>query len=75
MYIMTRMLEPNVGTGREDVIRASMGLTEEDFLQVRESTWRVSFLEIGHQGLRKRLYLHRLTFTFWLSRWCGDNFY
>jgi nucleoside-triphosphatase THEP1 len=64
MYVMTRMLEPNVGTGREDVIRASMGLTEDDFLQVRESTWRVSFLEIGHQGLRKRLYLHRLTFTF-----------
>jgi|GEM_PF-5268493 len=64
MYIMTRMLEPNIGTGREDVIRSSMGLTEEDFLQVRESSWRVSFLEIGHQGLRKRLYLHRLTFTF-----------
>jgi hypothetical protein len=62
--MLARMLEPNVGTGREDVIRASMGLTEDDFLQVRESTWRVSFLEIGHQGLRKRLYLHRLTFTF-----------
>lgn len=64
MYITTRMLEPNIGTGREDVIRISMGLTEEDFLQVRESTWRVLFLEIGHQGLRKRFYLHRLTFTF-----------
>lgn len=64
IYIMTRMLEPNIGTGREDVIRSSLELTEDEFFQVRDSTWRVSFLEIGHQGLRKRLYLHRLTFTF-----------
>lgn len=64
MSLMTQMLEPNEGTGRPDAIRSSLKLTEEEFIQVRENTWRVSFLDIGHRGLTKRFYLHRLTFTF-----------
>ena len=57
------LFEPNVGTGREEIIKSSIGLTESELSQARDSTWRISFLEIG-QGLRKRYYLHRLTFTF-----------
>jgi hypothetical protein len=58
------LFEPNIGTSREEIVRYSIGITEQELAQARDNTWRVSFLELGQQGLRKRFYLHRLTFTF-----------
>ncbi|XZN96728.1 MAG: NB-ARC domain-containing protein [Microcoleus sp.] len=57
------LFEPNIGTKREEIIKSSIRLTEAEFIQARDSTWRISFLEIG-QEVKKRYYLHRLTFTF-----------
>lgn len=58
------LFEPNIGTSREEIVKYSIGISEQELAQARDNTWRVSFLEIGSQGLRKRFYLHRLTYTF-----------
>lgn len=67
MYLMSTVLEPNVGTAREKGLRDAMRLNQNEFAVLRDNNWRISFLEIGHQKLQKRLYLHRLTFSFFSS--------
>ena len=67
MYLMSKTLEPNVGTAREKGLQEAMRLNQSEFASLRDNNWRISFLEIGHQKLQKRLYLHRLTFSFFSS--------
>lgn len=55
--------EPNIGS-KYDLIISSIGLSEEEFKQVVDNTWRISFLEIGKQGLKRKYYQHRLSYTF-----------
>ena len=71
MYLMSRMFEPNIGTGEVKLIQAAMKLNSQEFLSVQNKNWRISFLEIGAPSLnisgRKRIYLHRLTFSLFSS--------
>lgn len=67
MYLMSKALEPNIGTARQGGLRDAMRLDQPSFAKLRDNNWRISFLEIGHRKLQKRLYLHRLTFSFFSS--------
>ncbi len=71
MFLMSRMFEPNIGTGEVGIVQSAMGLNAQEFLKVQNNNWKISFLEIGQPSFKvnekRRLYLHQLTFSLFSS--------
>lgn len=57
------LFEPNIGS-RHQQIMSSIDLKNEEFRQAVDSTWKVSFLEIGQKERNKSYYIHRLSYLF-----------
>lgn len=57
------LFEPNIGS-RHQQIMSSLDLKNEEFRQAVDSTWKVSFLEIGQKERSKSYYMHRLSYLF-----------
>jgi hypothetical protein len=66
--------EPNIGS-QDSLIMSFMGFSLEQFRQVVNSTWKVSFLEISEGGPEKTYYLHRLSYEFFrgVKDFLGSN--
>lgn len=57
------LFEPSIGSKYNEIM-STIRLSNEEFRLVVDSTWKVSFLEIGQIDSRKTYYLHRLSYTF-----------
>ena len=57
------LFEPNIGS-KDNRIMSTISLSNEEFRQAVNSTWKVSFLEISKRGSSKTYYLHRLSYNF-----------
>lgn len=60
------LFEPNIGS-KDNRIMSTISLSNEEFKQVVNSTWKVSFLEISKRGSSKTYYLHRLSYNFFCA--------
>lgn len=65
MFGMT-LFEPNVGSNAKRIM-STISLNNEEFRQVINKTWKVSFLEIGRGDSSKTYYQHRLSYTFFFA--------
>ncbi|NJM72234.1 MAG: AAA family ATPase [Scytonema sp. RU_4_4] len=60
------LFEPSIGSKYNEIM-STIRLSNEEFRLVVDSTWKVSFLEIGQIDSRKTYYLHRLSYTFFFA--------
>ncbi|MEM7554352.1 MAG: hypothetical protein AAF378_09675 [Cyanobacteria bacterium P01_A01_bin.84] len=60
------LFEPNIGSKYNQII-STTGFSVEEFRLALDSTWKVSFLEIGQRDSKKTYYLHRLSYTFFFA--------
>ncbi|WP_293073174.1 NB-ARC domain-containing protein [Okeania sp. SIO3B5] len=60
------LFEPNIGS-KYNQIMSTISLSNEEFRQVVNATWKVSFLEIAQRDSDKTYYLHRLSYIFFYA--------
>lgn len=60
------LFEPNIGS-KYNQIMSTISLNNEEFRQVVNATWKVSFLEIAQRDSNKTYYLHRLSYIFFYA--------